>query len=229
MERMVATKTFKAVLETGGQSLGWTIVRVPFDPVKVWKKRLRLRVRGTIVTGHGEAEFRTSLFPDPRHADGKGRFHLLVNKSMQRAAGVSVGELATFTLEPDLEPRPAELPDELGDLLDDEPELRAWYDSLSENTRRQIGTYLNEPQSDAARRKRAEQMAERMMGTMEAEKELPPTMVAAFRQRPKARAGWQKMTPTQRRMELFAVHAYKTPESIQRRIDKLCDAAEKKT
>jgi hypothetical protein len=29
-------------------------------------------------------------------------------------------------------------------------------------------------------------------------------------------------------MELFAVHAYKTPESVQRRIDKLCNAAEKR-
>jgi uncharacterized protein YdeI (YjbR/CyaY-like superfamily) len=36
------------------------------------------------------------------------------------------------------------------------------------------------------------------------------------------------MTPTQRRMELFTIHAYKTPESVQRRIEKLCDAAEKK-
>jgi len=221
-------QSFEAVLETGGQSLGWTIVRVPFDPSKAWKKMLRLRVRGTISSAHGEAEFRTSLFPDPRHADGKGRFHLLVNKTMQGAAGVGVGDAATFTLEPDLEPRPAELPEGLAELLDEEPGLREWYDSLSENTRRQIGTYLNEPQSDTARRKRAEQMAERMLGTMEAERELPPMIVAAFRQRPKAKLGWQKMTPTQRRMELFAVEAYKTTESRGRRIEKLCDAAEKK-
>ena len=147
---------------------------------------------------------------------------------MQRGAGVGQGEMAAFTLEPDLEPRPAELPEELDVLLEDEPGLRKWYESLSENTRRQMGTYLNEPQSEAARRKRAEQMAERMLGTMEAEKELPPMMLAAFRRRPKAKAGWAKMTPTQRRMELFTVEAYKTPESRLRRIEKLCDAAEKK-
>jgi hypothetical protein len=29
-------------------------------------------------------------------------------------------------------------------------------------------------------------------------------------------------------MELFAVHAYKTLESVGRRVEKLCDAAEKK-
>jgi uncharacterized protein YdeI (YjbR/CyaY-like superfamily) len=76
--------------------------------------------------------------------------------------------------------------------------------------------------------KRAEQMAERMLGTMEAEREMPPAMVAAFRRRPRAKAGWAKMTPTQRRMELFAVEAYKTVESRGKRLEKLCDAAEKR-
>ncbi len=223
-----ATTKFEAVLETGGQSLGWTIVRVPFDPHVTWKQMVRLRVCGTISGAAGEATFRTSLFPDARAEDGMGRYHLLVNKAMQRGAGVLVGQMAAFTLEPDMQPRPAELPDELSLLLDEEPGLRDWYDSLSENTRRQIGTYLAEPKSDASRMKRAEQMAERMLGTMEAEKELPPAMAAAFRRRPKARAGWAKMTPTQRRMELFAVEAYKSVESRQKRIEKLCDAAEKK-
>ncbi len=221
-------KTFKAVLETGGQSLGWMIVRVPFDPHKAWQQMVRLRVCGTVAGPGGEAAFRTSLFHDARAGDGKGDYHLLVNKAMQREAGVSVGQMAAFTLEPDMEPRPAELPEELAVLLDEEPGLRAWYDELSENTRRQIGTYLREPKSDAARMKRAEQMAERMLGTMEAEREMPPAMAAAFRRRPKAKAGWAKMTPTQRRMELFAVEAYKTVESRGKRMEKLCDAAEKK-
>jgi uncharacterized protein YdeI (YjbR/CyaY-like superfamily) len=239
-------QSFRAALEylgpATGPGLGWTIARVPFAPKDVWPKMLRLRVKGEIYapgSGSGFA-FRTSLFP---HADSTkafaesqrtvkvpkaGGYFLLVNKAMQRAAGVGQGEMAQFTLEPDLDPREATLPDELAVLMDDEPGLRKWYDSLSENTRRQMGTYLMEPQSEAARSKRAEQMAERMLATMESEKELPPMIVAAFRRRPKARAGWQKMTPTQRRMELFTVHAYKTPESQQRRIEKLCDSAEKK-
>jgi hypothetical protein len=239
------SQRFKAVLEPLGPSgppLGWIIARVPFEPKDVWPKMLRLRVKGEISapgSGRGFA-FRTSLFP---HADGtkvfaqstrtvkgpkSGGYFLLVNKAMQRGAGVGRGEMAAFTLEPDLEPREAILPDELAELLDEEPGLREWYDSLSENTRRQMGTYLNEPQREPARRKRAEQMAERMLATMEAERELPPAIQAAFRQRPKAKVGWQKMTPTQRRMELFTVEAYKTPESRERRIQKLCDAAEKK-
>ena len=174
-------QSFRAALEylgpATGPGLGWTIARVPFAPKEVWPKMLRLRVRGEI---NGFA-FRTSLFP---HADSTkafaeskrtvkvpkaGGYFLLVNKAMQKGAGVGQGEMAQFTLEPDLEPREAVLPDEMAVLLDEEPGLRTWYDSLSENTRRQMGTYLNEPQSETARRKRAEQMAERMLGTMEAD------------------------------------------------------------
>jgi len=237
---------FRAVLEclgpVTGPGLGWTIARLPFAPADVWKQMVRLRVRGEICapgSGSGFA-FRTSLFP---HAGGvkafaesgrtlkgpkTGGHFLLVNKAMQKGAGVGVGEVAEFSLGPDLEARPAELPDELAGLLEGQPGLRAWYDSLSEYTRREIGKYIGELTSDAARMKRAEQMAERLLGTMEAERELPPLIVAAFRQRPRAKAGWAKMTPTQRRMELFGVHAYKTVESRQRRIEKLCDAAEKR-
>ena len=76
---------------------------------------------------------------------------------------------------------------------------------------------------------RAQQTAERLLSTMEAEIELPPVIQAAFRKRPKARAGWQRMTPTQRRGELMAVFYYQSPEAREKRLQKLCDTAEKRT
>ena len=155
---------FQAFLEKGDRALGWTIARVPFDPAAMWPERVRLRVKGTI---NGFA-FRTSLFPV---ADRPGTYCLLVNKRMQAEARVCLGHAAEFTLEPDLEPRPAELPEELDALLDEAEGLRGWYESLSENTRRQIGTYLRDAKSDAARIKRAEQIAERMLFAMEGEAE----------------------------------------------------------
>jgi hypothetical protein len=36
------------------------------------------------------------------------------------------------------------------------------------------------------------------------------------------------MTPTQRRQGLLAVFYYRTPESQQRRLDKLCEEAERR-
>jgi uncharacterized protein YdeI (YjbR/CyaY-like superfamily) len=214
------TRSFRALLEKDDRSLGWTIARVPFDPARAWKQMVRLRVRGDI---NGFA-FRTSLFPD-----ALGGFYLLVNRAMQQGAAVSLGETADFRLEPDLEPREAELPDELAVLLDQEPGLQGWYGDLTEYMRREIGKWVVDVKSDEARLRRAEQMAERLLATMEGERELPPAIAAAFRARPKARAGWAKMTPTQRRGELMAVFYYRTVEGRERRIEKLCDAAERRS
>ena len=210
---------FRAVLEKGDRALGWTIARVPFDPARVWKKRVRLRVKGEV---NGFA-FRTSLF-----SITAGGYFLLVNQKMQKGGDVRAGEMAEFTLEPDLDPRKAEMPDELAVLLDDEPGLREWYDELTEYTRRAICAMVNEAKTEETRMRRAEQMAERLLATMEGEKELPPVVAAAFRRRPKAKAGWAKMTPAQRRGELMAVFYYQTPEAREKRVGKLCDLAEKK-
>jgi Domain of unknown function (DUF1905)/Bacteriocin-protection, YdeI or OmpD-Associated len=218
--RVARAKRFEAVLEKGDRALGWTIARVPFDPARAWTERVRLRVKGE-VNGFG---FRTSLFPDPARP---GRFYLLVSRAMQEGGGVRLGAMARFRLEPDLEPRPAEVPDELAALLEEEDGLRGWYDGLSEATRREIGKWIGGVKSDDARMRRAEQMAERLLATMEAERELPPVIEAEFRLRPKARAGWARMTPTQRRNELLGVFYYQTPEARQRRVEKLCAVAER--
>ncbi len=219
----VRAMRFQAVLEKGNRALGWTIARVPFTLADLQaasgKPMARLRVRGTV----NGFVFRTSLFPNAR-----GGFHLLVNRKMQAGAGVGLGDAAEFRLQPDLDPREAELPDELAALLDDEPGLREWFDALSESMRREIGKWVMEPKSEATRMRRTEQMAERLLATMEGERELPPIVEAAFRAHPRARAGWARMTPTQRRGELLAVFYYQTPETRQKRVEKLCNAAEQR-
>jgi uncharacterized protein YdeI (YjbR/CyaY-like superfamily) len=210
---------FRARLEKGDRALGWTIVRVPFGPEKLGEM-VRLRVKGEA----NGFSFRTSLFPDA----GGGGFYLLVNRAMQQGAGVQLGHEAEFVLEADLDPREVELPDELAVLLEGEPGLLVWYGELTEYMRREIGKWVMAVKSDEARMRRAEQMAERLLSAMEGERELPPAIAAAFRVRPKARAGWTKMTAAQRRSELLAVFYYQSPEARAKRIEKVCDAAEKK-
>ena len=60
--------------------------------------------------------------------------------------------------------------------------------------------------------RRAEQMAERMMLAMDGERELPPILQVAFRRQPKALAGWNAMTPAQRRGHLLGIFYYQSPE-----------------
>ncbi len=212
---------FRAVLEKDSHSLGWTIARIPFVPSNVWPTMVRLRVRGEV---NGFA-FRTSLFPV---AGREGEFFLLVNRAMQRGGGVSLGEMAEFRLLPDLEEREAELPDALAALLDGEDGLREFYDSMTQCARREIGKWVLGVKSEDAQMRRAEQMAERLMLTMEGERELPPIVEAAFRQRSKARAGWKNLTETQRRHELFAVFYYQAGPARDKRVQGLCDVAEKR-
>jgi uncharacterized protein YdeI (YjbR/CyaY-like superfamily) len=127
-----------------------------------------------------------------------------------------------------LEPRPAELPDALAELLDEEDGLREWYDALSESMRREIGKWIFVAKSEESQVKRCEQMAERLLAAMEGEQELPPVIAAAFRRRPKAKAGWEKMTAVQRRQHLLGVFYYQSPEAREKRVGKLCDEAEKR-
>ena len=63
-------------------------------------------------------------------------------------------------------------------------------------------------------------MAEILMETMEAEKDLPPMIEMAFRQNPRAREKWEQATPTFRRNNLLAIFYYRTPESRTKRLNK---------
>lgn len=161
---MTGAKRFRAPLEPLG-GLGWVIARVPFDVAKAWKKMVRLRV----VVETGGQTFRTSLFPDATH----GGHFVLINKAMQRAAGVRVGGMIDLVVSPDLEQREAPVPPELEKLLKQEKALAKWYYKLSEPHRREIAKWIDGVKSADARQRRAEQVAERMMLTMEGEKVLP--------------------------------------------------------
>jgi uncharacterized protein YdeI (YjbR/CyaY-like superfamily) len=212
-----ARQKFQGVLQPDGTSLGWTIVRVPFDPAQVWPRRKGLRVRGTV---NGVA-VRTSLF---RARDGG--CILLVNKQTQKRAGITLGSVAEVVLEPDTEERPApSTPAELEKLLRQDRALRKWHDALSPSVRKYIADGINQPKSAAARVGRAELMAERMMLAMEGEKVTPPILEALFQRHPKARAGWRAMTPVQRRGHLLGIFYYQSPESRQKRAQKAIEEA----
>jgi uncharacterized protein YdeI (YjbR/CyaY-like superfamily) len=190
---------------------------VPFDVHKTWKKMIRLRVK--VETG-GEV-FRTSLFPFADTTQG-GHF-VLVNKKMQKAAGVKVGGMIDLAIEPDLEEREAEVPAELAAIFKKEKAIAQWYAKQSDATRRDIEKTFAGVKSPEARKRRAEQLAERVLSALEGEKELPPILEIAFRRNPAARRGWDRMTPLQRRGHLLGVFYYKSPEAREKRVGKVIE------
>ena len=203
-----AVKSFEAILELGAGRLNWVIARVPFDVSKVWGTRAAVRVKGDI---NGFA-FRTSLFPT-----GDGHHVMLVNKKMQAGAQAGVGAAARFVLEPDTAPRPIAMPPEFERALSEVRALRRWYDQLSPSMRKYTAAWVAEVKSPEARERRAAQLAERLLATMEAERELPPILRAAFARDPRAHEGWKQMSVAQRRGHLLGIFYYRDPKAQARR------------
>src|SRR3954453_7080809 len=122
MTKTVSKKTFKATLVREGKPLQWTIVRVPFDVEKVWGSKGMVKVVAEV----NGFSYRTSLFPSKN-----GPHALMVNKRMQKGAGVAAGDTAKFTLTLDTTERTATVPDELRQIFTEERALRPYFESLS--------------------------------------------------------------------------------------------------
>jgi Domain of unknown function (DUF1905)/Bacteriocin-protection, YdeI or OmpD-Associated len=212
LPKNLKAKTFEAVLDRMPDRLRWVIARVPFDAAKLWGKRGQIRVQGEI---NGFA-FTATLFPD-----GQGHHFLIVNKKMLSGGKTAAGLTAKFRLQPDTTPRitvspPAELLRELGQ----SKRLLKFFESLSPSRRHEIAKWIAQCKTSEARTRRSEQIAERLMETLEAEHALPPIMQLAFRRNPRACEQWNQMSPSHRRAHLFSIFHYRTPEGRASRVQK---------
>jgi len=210
------SKTFSTQIEGPLGRLKWSVAYLPFDVKKTWGSG-RVRVRGEI----NGFEFRTSLFPTR-----SGRHFLLVNKAIQKGAGVRAGDTMKVRLENDVEERKAIVPPELERELKQSKALRTWFNALSYSMRRYFGDEVLKPKSPEARKRRAELYAETMYAAMDAERELPPVLLAAFARRPKAYDGWLTMSDLQRKHHLMGIFFYRNPTSREKRMEKMLSEAE---
>jgi uncharacterized protein YdeI (YjbR/CyaY-like superfamily) len=207
-----AVKTFEAVLERTPDRLRWVIARLPIDAAKIWGKHGQLRIKGEI---NGFA-FSGTLFPA-----GDGTHFLIVNKKLLAGGKTAAGLTAKFRLQPDTTPRPAPPPaKELLRELGQSKRLLKFFESLNPSRRNEIAKWIAQCKTQDARTRRSQQIAERLMETMEAERELPPIMQLAFRQNPRAGEQWERMSRSHRRAHLFRIFYYREPEARARRLAK---------
>jgi len=96
-------KRFRAVLEQSDSSTA-TAITIPFDVPKVFGKRGRVPVRGTI----NGVPFRSSVFKM-----GDAPYFMVVNRQMREAGGLSAGQTVSVVMERDDEPRTVEVPADL--------------------------------------------------------------------------------------------------------------------
>jgi len=217
--------TFQALLEKIETGFPSVMARIPFDPTEVWPVRSKLRVKGSIRAANdagGAFAIATSLL----RSQDRGYF-LLVTGKMRKAAHLSVGSLAEIALEPDLDGSATTPPPEFAKLLKSDRSVKKWFEKLNYSTRKYIADMVAEPKSAEARVRRAEQWMERIMLTMEGEESPPPILQVAFRRQPLARAGWDALTPTQRRTTLLGIFMCQSPEAQAKRVERAVEDAVK--
>jgi len=211
-------RSFSAVLTRSGDLLRWVIIRIPFDVAKVWGTRGQLRVKGEI---NGFA-FHTSLLPS-----GEGHHFMIVNKQMQKGGRTAPGAEAQFRLEPDMEKRVVPRAPEVERVLRQSKRLQKFYQSLSPSARNDIARFVSEGKQKETRERRADQLAVRLMETMEAEIELPPMIRQVMMRNPPAEEGWQLMPHSHRRMHLLGIFYYRNFDARLRRIEKAVEEMKK--
>ena len=212
-------KSFKSPLKRLGSTpgnnsgeLGWHVVDVPFDVKKAFGKGGTVPVSGTV---NGFA-FRTSVFP---RKDGK--HFLLVNQKMREAGGgIELGDMVNVSIELDEEKRTVTIPALLKKALEEDHDLLKYYNSFSYSMRKYFSDHILQPKSPAIAKKRAEQLAEILLEMRDGELDPPPYLKAEFAHNPKAKIGWERMSPSHRRSHLWGVAYYKNPETRKKRLDK---------
>jgi uncharacterized protein YdeI (YjbR/CyaY-like superfamily) len=203
------TGTLRKLDDAGSANLGWRVVDIPFDVKKAFGKGGRLPVRGDV----NGFPFRNSLFP---RKDGK--HFLLMNKQMQKGAGVTMlGDKIKVAIELDGEERTVATPLLLKEVLEEDSELLEYFESFTYSMRKFMVDSIANMKSAAAKRRRTERMAMILMEMRDGETTPPPILEAEFAHNPKAREGWKRMSPSQRRGHLWGIFYYQNPTSRARR------------
>jgi hypothetical protein len=145
---MTSKQHFRAVIEDAGG--GGAYVTIPFDVEQVFGKK-RLKVKATI---DGEP-YRGSLvrMGTPHHM-------LIILKQIRQKIGKTFGEQVTVEIEEDLEPRQVELPLDLQQAFQANPEARQVFDRLSYSHQKEYARWVSDARRPETRQKRIQQTME---------------------------------------------------------------------
>jgi len=144
-KRALSRQEFKATLNAVGPNGAWTRLQVPFDVYNSYGSRGRVSVRGTI----NGFEFQSSIFPD-----GEGGFHMMVNKEMQRGAGVKPGDVAHVVMQMDVEKREVAVPPDVEAAMKLNKEAQASFAKMAPSTRKEYVDWITSAKQQETRERR---------------------------------------------------------------------------
>src|ERR1700722_17307491 len=90
----------------------------------------------------------------------QGKHFLLMNKAMQKGSGAtSLGDKVDVDIDLDTEERTVEAPQILLKILDEDKDLRKYFEAFNYSMRKYISEYITQAKSKDVQLKRAEQIA----------------------------------------------------------------------
>lgn len=152
MPAAIAQK-FKVKLTGEGPGKAWTVLVPPFSVEKTWGTKARVPVKGTM-NGYS---FRSSLFPM-----GDGKHCIMVNKDLQKGAGVGQGDTVSVVLEVDTEPRVVKVPAELKRALAKNAKAKAVFEKYSYSHQKAYVEFITEAKRKETRERRVEKIVARL-------------------------------------------------------------------
>jgi len=136
--------TFKAVIENAGG--GGAYVRIPFDVEQAFGKK-RVKVKALIEAAPYRGLLVRMGMDDNSHI-------LIILKGIREKIGKSFGDEVEVTLEEDVEPRVVEIPSDLAQAFEHEPQARVFFEKLAYSHQREYVNWINEAKRDATRQER---------------------------------------------------------------------------
>jgi hypothetical protein len=157
------TQVFTAIL-TRPEGIGtWTYVDVPFDVEKLFGKKSRIKVKGTV----NNVPYRSTLLP---HDDDT--FYMVVNKAIRDQVGVHAGDSVSVKMSIDTAPREIPLPDEFEKTLKKHPVAKALFETLSYTHKKEYVEWILAAKKEETRQRRIEN-AIVMLSTKKSPKQRP--------------------------------------------------------
>ncbi|MFQ6134196.1 MAG: YdeI/OmpD-associated family protein [Nitrososphaerales archaeon] len=133
---------------------GFVCLDLPEDSGTTLGSRRRVPIVGSL----NNYPIQTSVFPT-----GEGSHFMLVNKEMQRGAGVRVGDPVKVVLQLDTSPRKAEVPADLRGALSRSKEAKEAFESLSYSHQKEYGSWIEEAKRPETRARRIERTLARLI------------------------------------------------------------------
>ena len=143
-------QTFTAVIQNAGG--GGAFVEVPFDAEAVFGSK-RPKVKA-LIEGVPYRGILTRMGTD---------CHILgIRKEIREQIGKTFGDEVRITVEPDIEPRLIEVPEDLKKALKIEKEAQAAFEKLSYTHQKEYVTWINEAKREETRQNRIAKTIERL-------------------------------------------------------------------